>query len=328
MPEGTDRPQAACLLGELGSPSWRKLRKMKGSSIPASCASQIVDLAISCPYAFPSIAIEQQTAGHPSTAAPHRPGAMADASLQSLLSTKAALDLGLVSQADFDAVKNAFLRAQQIKSALDVGLIKPEDYEETKRSFLGSLIGGGAAAVTAPAASAAPPPTAAAPAAPAPQPPAAPTAAPEPPAARPPPVAWTLPPPAPKVAAPAPQAAQPPAPAAAPAAAERRPAANPGVPSNIPKMGGIKAQAQGVSGTRVVCGGGVGWVGWVQKSVGAVVGCCPRHNLHAPSPGPAVSACLRPSRAALPPLHTHTRTTTYTPTPTHVVSACPPCRPP
>ncbi len=27
-------------------------------------------------------------------------------------------------QVDFDAVKNAFLRAQQIKAALDVGLIK------------------------------------------------------------------------------------------------------------------------------------------------------------------------------------------------------------
>lgn len=182
---------------------------------------------------------------------------MADASLQSLLSTKAALDLGLVSQADFDAVKNAFLRAQQIKSALDVGLIKPEDYEETKQSFLGSLIGGGAAAVTAPAAAAAPPAAGAAARAPAEQAPAAPVAAPEPPAARPPPVAWTLPPPAPKVAAPAPAAPQP---AAAPVATERRPAANLGVPSNIPKMGGIKAQAQGVRrgmGARAV-----------QKSVG------------------------------------------------------------
>ncbi|KAL4422340.1 hypothetical protein ABPG75_008537 [Micractinium tetrahymenae] len=173
---------------------------------------------------------------------------MADASLQSLLSTKAALDLGLISQADFDAVKSAFLRAQQIKSALDVGLIKPEDYDETKRSFLGSLIGGGGAAtVTAPAAAAAPPPPAAAPAAPSAQAPAAPAAAPEPPAARLPPVAWSLPPPAPKIAPPAPPAAQQaPAPAAAPAA-ERRAAANPGVPSNIPKMGGIKAQAQGTS---------------------------------------------------------------------------------
>ncbi|KAL4425061.1 hypothetical protein ABPG77_001839 [Micractinium sp. CCAP 211/92] len=172
---------------------------------------------------------------------------MADASLQSLLSTKAALDLGLVSQADFDAVKNAFLRAQQIKSALDVGLIKPEDYEETKQSFLGSLIGGGAAAVTAPAAAAAPPAAGAAARAPAEQASAALAAAPEPPAARPPPVAWTLPPPAPKVAAPAPAAPQPPVPAAAPVATERRPAANLGVPSNIPKMGGIKAQAQGTS---------------------------------------------------------------------------------
>lgn len=172
---------------------------------------------------------------------------MADASLQSLLSTKAALDLGLVAQADFDAVKNSFLRAQQIKSAVDVGLIKPEDYEETKRSFLDSLIGGGAGAVTAPAAAAAPPPAAAASAAPASQAPAPPVGAPESPAARPQPVAWTLPPPARVTAAPVGSAsAQPPAPAA-PAAAERRSTANPEVPSNIPKMGGIKAQAQGVS---------------------------------------------------------------------------------
>ena len=43
---------------------------------------------------------------------------MADsASLQSLLNTKAALDLGLISQDDFDAVKAAFLRAQQLRAA-------------------------------------------------------------------------------------------------------------------------------------------------------------------------------------------------------------------
>ena len=84
---------------------------------------------------------------------------MADTSLQTLLSTKAALDLGLISQADFEAVKSAFLRAQQIKAALDVGLIKQDDYEETKQSFLGSLLGGGGVAVAAaPAPAAARPP--------------------------------------------------------------------------------------------------------------------------------------------------------------------------
>lgn len=188
---------------------------------------------------------------------------MADATLQSLLSTKAALDLGLISQADFDAVKSAFLRAQQIKAALDVGLIKPEDYEETKREFLGSLAGGAAVASAGGSNGAA-----AAPAAKPPQPP-------------PKPVSWSIPPPAPpreqlqqQAAAAAPptaapqQAAPTPAPAlpaaapptaaaaaaamAAPAAAPARPPmhrvpSNPDVPTNIPKMGGIKQLSQGTS---------------------------------------------------------------------------------
>ncbi|KAI7842449.1 hypothetical protein COHA_004088 [Chlorella ohadii] len=122
---------------------------------------------------------------------------MADATLQSLLSTKAALDLGLISQADFDAVKNAFLRAQQIKAALDVGLIKPEDYEETKREFLGALAGGIAPASTAGSKGAA-------------------AAAAKPP----------QPPPKPPM---------------------HRVPSNPDVPTNIPKMGGIKQLSQGTS---------------------------------------------------------------------------------
>jgi cofilin len=165
-------------------------------------------------------------------------------------------------QADFDAVKNAFLRAQQIKAALDVGLIKPEDYEETKREFLGALAGGvavssvGGSNGSAPAAAAKPP-----------QPP-------------PKPVSWSIPPPAPpreqlqqqaaaagapaaapqQQAAPAPPAAAaaPPTAAAAaaamvaPAAAPARPPvhrvpSNPDVPTNIPKMGGIKQLSQGTS---------------------------------------------------------------------------------
>lgn len=139
---------------------------------------------------------------------------MADsASLQSLLSTKAALDLGLISQADFDAVKSSFLRAQQIKSAVDVGLIKQEDYENTKQSFLGSLLG--------PATE---------------------------PALRPAPVAWQIPPPAPPAAAAAAQQHAPAAAAAAAAAAPvRQAASNPDVPSNIPKMGGAKSMSEGVS---------------------------------------------------------------------------------
>lgn len=176
---------------------------------------------------------------------------MADATLQSLLQTKAALDLGLVSQQDYDAVKNSFLQAQKIKSAVDVGLIKPEDYEATKQSFLGSLTGAFAAPATAGAAAGGAPAAAAA---------AEPEAAPPPPAPRPPPVAWQLPPPAsPKVAAAAQQAkadAAAAAAAAAPAAADsgggmRRVASNPNVPTNIPRMGGIKKMAQGVRSRRL-----------------------------------------------------------------------------
>lgn len=141
---------------------------------------------------------------------------------------------------------------------------QPEDYEETKREFLGSLAGGAMAsgggsngAAAAPAAAAAKPP----------QPP-------------PKPVSWSIPPPAPpreqlqqqaaaaappaaapqqpQAAAPAPPAAVAPT-AAAAAAAIAAPAAaparqpmhrvpsNPDVPTNIPKMGGIKQLGQGVS---------------------------------------------------------------------------------
>lgn len=175
---------------------------------------------------------------------------MADsASLQSLLSTKAALDLGLISQADFDAVKSSFLRAQQIKSAVDVGLIKQEDYENTKQSFLGSLLGP-ATEPAAPVAAAAPQPAAprAAPPPPAPQQQAAQAAPPAAPAPRPAPVAWQIPPPAPPAAAAAAQQHAPAAAAAAAAAAPvRQAASNPDVPSNIPKMGGAKSMSEGVS---------------------------------------------------------------------------------
>jgi hypothetical protein len=174
---------------------------------------------------------------------------MAETSLQTLLSTKAALDLGLISQADFEAVKSAFLRAQQIKAALDVGLIKQDDYEETKQSFLGSLLGGGGVAAPAAVAAAPAPPAAARPpapaAAPAPQPRAPAPAAPPPPqqpaAAPRPPVA-----PPPPTAAPPAVAAQAVAAAAAAAPQLHKVASNPDVPSNIPKMGGIKQLNQGV----------------------------------------------------------------------------------
>lgn len=60
--------------------------------------------------------------------------------LQALQQSKQALELGLIEPEDFAAVKTAFLRAQQIKSAVDVGLIKAEDYNSAKQEFLNSLI--------------------------------------------------------------------------------------------------------------------------------------------------------------------------------------------
>lgn len=141
---------------------------------------------------------------------------------------------------------------------------QPEDYEETKREFLSALAGGIAPASTAGSNGAA-------------------AAAAKPPQPPPKPVSWSIPPPAPpreqlqqqaaaaaappaaapqQAAAPAaaaPVAAAPPPTAAAAAAALAAPAAaparqpmhrvpsNPDVPTNIPKMGGIKQLSQGVS---------------------------------------------------------------------------------
>jgi cofilin len=43
------------------------------------------------------------------------------------------------TQEDFDQVKKAFLRAQQIKAGLDAGLIRDEDYIQARNSFLHAL---------------------------------------------------------------------------------------------------------------------------------------------------------------------------------------------
>ena len=64
-------------------------------------------------------------------------------SFESLRNSKAALDAGLITQGDYECVKSAFLRAQQIKSGLDSGFIKPGDYEQVKREYLDSLDGMG-----------------------------------------------------------------------------------------------------------------------------------------------------------------------------------------
>lgn len=48
---------------------------------------------------------------------------------------KAALDKGLITQADFDSIKEGFVAAQKLKSGIDAGLLKIEDYERARDAF-------------------------------------------------------------------------------------------------------------------------------------------------------------------------------------------------
>ena len=59
--------------------------------------------------------------------------------LATLRTAKAAMDEGLIAPEDFDTIKLAFLRAQQIKAGLDAGFIREEDYAKTKDAFLHAL---------------------------------------------------------------------------------------------------------------------------------------------------------------------------------------------
>ncbi|KAI8470585.1 MAG: actin-depolymerizing factor AdfA [Monoraphidium minutum] len=92
------------------------------------------------------------------------------AELEALRAAKQAIDEGLISTHDYDFVKVAFLRAQQLKAGLDAGFIKQEDYVLARDAYLGALdLGamGGLSAGVPPAAStrgaACAPPAAAAP---------------------------------------------------------------------------------------------------------------------------------------------------------------------
>lgn len=58
---------------------------------------------------------------------------------EGLKSAKAALDGGLIAEVDYEEVKVAYLRAQQIRAGLDAGFIKESDYQNIKRAFLNSL---------------------------------------------------------------------------------------------------------------------------------------------------------------------------------------------
>lgn len=60
---------------------------------------------------------------------------MAD-DLTALHNAKAALDQGLITPQDYDVVKVAFLKAQQLRSGKDAGLLREEDYARVRESFL------------------------------------------------------------------------------------------------------------------------------------------------------------------------------------------------
>ena len=72
------------------------------------------------------------------------------AAIQTLTNAKEALDADLITRADFDTVKDAFLRAQQLKAGLDAGFILEADYQHVKHAFFDSLrIGSAPAAASA-----------------------------------------------------------------------------------------------------------------------------------------------------------------------------------
>ena len=70
------------------------------------------------------------------------------AAIQTLTNAKEALDAQLITKADFDTVKDAFLRAQQLKAGLDAGFILEADYQHVKHAFFESLRIGSAPAAT------------------------------------------------------------------------------------------------------------------------------------------------------------------------------------
>lgn len=56
-----------------------------------------------------------------------------------LKTAKLAVDEGLILPEDYNVVKHAFLKAQQIKAGLDAGFLRDEDYEKTREAFFYSL---------------------------------------------------------------------------------------------------------------------------------------------------------------------------------------------
>jgi cofilin len=98
---------------------------------------------------------------------------MAD-ELAPLRTAKAALNEGLITPQDYDVVKVAFLKAQQLKAGLDAGLVRQQDHDKARDSYLSALdfqmmstmpsattnTSAGGSLGAAPAAAPAPPPTA------------------------------------------------------------------------------------------------------------------------------------------------------------------------
>lgn len=58
-----------------------------------------------------------------------------------LKTARDALEQNLIDNSDYDQVKAAFLRAQQIRAGLDAGFIRQDDYDQIKQTFLQSLQG-------------------------------------------------------------------------------------------------------------------------------------------------------------------------------------------
>ena len=106
-------------------------------------------------------------------------------SLQSLVSAKAALDLGLVTPEDYGRVKEAYLKAMELRAGIDAGLIEEgAQVADAREGFVGMVLSSStpAAAAAAGAGAPMPPPlpVSKAPPAPPPAPPQAPPRAPPP----------------------------------------------------------------------------------------------------------------------------------------------------
>lgn len=59
--------------------------------------------------------------------------------LATLRTAKQALEEGLITQADFDSVKEGFLNAQRIKAGMDAGFIPGDDFAAASAAFFESL---------------------------------------------------------------------------------------------------------------------------------------------------------------------------------------------